>query len=381
MIITGRLFQGVSFGIMMPLRPVLVGEYTSPRYRGSFLTTISLFQGIGVVFVHSVGSQLHWQYTAIICCLFPLVSFIMTLYSPESPSWLAVQGRYDDCRNAYHWLRGEGENEELEKMIRARIIAQEEHDTVKKMTMFKDLTLIARKKEVYKPVLIAIHVYLLGQFCGALTLANYSPMIIGTLMGDGANANFWMIELDVLRLVVNTMAVFVMAGVRRRTIVFGTGALCVATHAAIVGYTYCKLQGTLPYDSIWIPALLLNIQMATIGFGMVPMSTVITGEIFPLQYRGVLGMMSSFAVAGSMFMILKTFPGLYASTGLHGTYAIYCGVLVYSLAIIWFMLPETKGKTLQQIEEHFRGTVVVVKGNGDENETVPLKTDPIAKIF
>lgn len=294
----------------------------------------------------------------------------MTIYSPESPSWLAVKDRFEECREAFHWLRGEGENEELEKMIQARIIAKQ-NEVAQNVSKFEELKLIAKKKEVYKPVVLAMHVYLLAQFCGSITLPSYSPAIIGAMV-NGEHANFWMIQLDVLRLIVNGVAVFVIAKVRRRTLMFSACALCIGSHIAISGYVYGKVNGILTYDATWIPVLLLNLQMASIGFGMVPMANVITGEVFPLQYRSILGTVSVITVAATMFMILKTFPGLLSSTGLHGTYAIYSVILAYGVVVTWFLLPETKGRTLQEIEEHFRGKPLVP--DAELREIEPLRS-------
>ncbi|CAH2061124.1 unnamed protein product, partial [Iphiclides podalirius] len=356
-LLIGRILQGVSSGLLTILRSVLIGEYTSPSNRGAFLTTISLAQAFGIFFVHLVGSLVSWQTTALICAFFAYTSFIMTMFTPESPSWLVARRRYDECRRVFLWLRGDTENEELDEMINVHVA----HEKAKsqsgsaKVSRFESMLKTARRKEFYKPIVLMLHANVLMQFAGGTTMSAYSTVIIGLLMGPGVNAHFWMVFLDTQRIISNSMAVYVINRVKRRTMLFSTGALCVAAHVAIAAYVYAKDTGTLVYDALWLPVLLINVHFFTVAVGMVPMPNVIAGEVFPLEHRSVCGSISLTTSSGFMFLALKTFPQLVDATGLQGTYSLYAVLLTYNLTVIWMLLPETKGKTLQQIEEEFRG--------------------------
>ncbi|KAL4712520.1 hypothetical protein ACJJTC_007536 [Scirpophaga incertulas] len=125
LLLIARFLQGVSMGMSATLGPVLIGEYTSPKNRGAFLTAISLTMATGVLTVHTLGSYLSWQRTALICCLVAFVDLLIVIYSPESPSWLAGQGRYEESRRIFRWLRGYDEEEELKEIIEASIVVNE----------------------------------------------------------------------------------------------------------------------------------------------------------------------------------------------------------------------------------------------------------------
>lgn len=335
----------------------MIGEYTSQCNRGAFLTTISLAQAFGIFFVHLVGSFLSWQMTALICAFFAFISFVMTMFTPESPSWLVAEGKYEESRRVFEWLRGDTESEELEEMIHAHLMIEKEKSQQKsaKVGRFESIWETAKSKEFYKPVILMLHANVLMQFSGGTTMAAYSTVILGLLMGPGANAHFWMVFLDTQRIISNSVAVYVINRVKRRTIMFSTGALCIAAHLAIAAYVYARQTGALTYDSIWLPALLVNVQFFTVAVGMVPMPNVIAGEVFPLEHRGICGTISLTTSNAFMFIALKTFPQLVDATGLQGTYLLYAALLTYILLVMWVMLPETRGKTLQQIEDEFRG--------------------------
>lgn len=336
--------------MILTLRSALIGEYSSPTNRGAFLTLISLAQCMGIVLVHLLGSLLHWQTTSTICMFFHFTSLIMVMYSPESPSFLAAKGRYEECRVVYRWLRGFKEEEELENLIFTR----EELKKVQTKTSFRKLLSIVKKKEFYKPILIMAHLSLMMQLCGALVFATYATVVIGLVVGPTANVYFWMVFLGGQRTVLNAMAVFVMDRFKRRTMLFSVGGVSVLTHISIAVYVYLRNNSVIG-DCQWIPILLMNVQFFAIAVGIVPIPGVIAGEIYPLQYRGIAGSINIFSISMLTFAVLKSFPFLVDNFGIHGTYLLNGFVIMYTLVVTWFLLPETKGKTLLEIEVELRG--------------------------
>ncbi|XP_068624629.1 facilitated trehalose transporter Tret1-like [Battus philenor] len=369
MLIFARFLQGLSAGLMLPLRSVLVSEYSSPKYRGGFLTTISLAQGVGIFLIHVVGSLLSWQRTSVICGVASFLCLVMAFFLPESPSWLAVKGKYEESRKAYRWLRGDNEESELEELIRSRImlrvdIERQKGSRVKRLTTIRnDL----KKREFYLPIIITAHCYMMINVCGNITMPAFSVVIIRIMVSPTANAHALMIVLDSLRIIANVIAVFIIYKFKRRTILFSTGALCVIVHIAIATYVYAKENEILYYDEIWIPCSLLAFQFLCIGIGMVPMPSVIAGEVIPLQFRSIISSIGVVVLTVFMFIILKSFPLLVDSIYLSGTYWIYAGILIYVLSVLWFVLPETSGKTLQEIEEEMKQKHLPVEDEAEVN--------------
>ncbi|XP_032524910.2 facilitated trehalose transporter Tret1-like [Danaus plexippus] len=354
-LIIGRIFLGIAGGILSTLRSILVGEYTSPRNRGAFLSTLSLTQAFGIMLVHLIGSLFSWLKTALMCVFFPFISLIMIIYTPESPSWLIAKGRYNESRQVFRWLRGNDEDNELESMILARMaFEQAKIKEYKDGNCFRRWFQTIKKKEFYKPILILIHSNTILHFSGGTTIASYSTVILGHLMGPKANVHFWMVFLDVQRVISNSIFVYIINRTKRRIMIFSTGALSLVSHVAIAIFIYLKTSGW-NYDSIWLPALLINIQFFAVAVGTVPLPQVIGGEVLPLEYRSIGGTISLATGGSIMFLVLKTFPELIDNCGLHGTYVVYTMVIFVNLLLIGVLLPETKGKTLQQIEDEFRG--------------------------
>lgn len=255
-------------------------------------------------------------------------------------------------------------------MIRARC-----ESTSTPISNCKDLMVLLKKKEFYKPIVIMIHSYLMGEFSGGALMSCYSTTVITLLAGPEVDAHVWMIALDTQRNISNAIAVFVVHKVKRRTMFMATGGLCIASNIAIACYVYARVLGVLTYTAIWLPILLINIQFFTVAVGMVCLPYVIAGEIFPLEYRSVGSSISIVSIACGYFLVTKSFPAMVDSIGLHGSYAVYAAAMSYNLCVVWSLLPETKGKTLQQIEEHFRGKTLVPEELEARQHLKDKKTD------
>lgn len=335
------------------LRSVLLGEYTSPKNRGAFISTINMGVGLGIFFSHLLGSLLTWRATAIICIFFPASSFIATFYFPESPMWLASKGRHEECRNAFRWLRGYDEEKELEAMIEASNVTNEEDDGVKR-NLLQSITTTIRKKEFYKPIILMIHVYDVANFTAGPILTAYGVKVLDMTLGPEANIRFWLSFIDITRVLFSFLAVYIVRKCKRRILMIVSTTLCIVSLLSVAGYTLLT-GGKYNKYLMWIPLMFTILQILTVAIGMMPLKGVLAGEVFPLQYKGIGGMISGIIGSAVFFGMLKTFPGLVESYGLHGTYAIYAAILAYHTVVILLMMPETKGKTLQEIEEETRG--------------------------
>lgn len=366
MVILGRSIHGISFGLMLPLRSVLIGEYTSPKNRGAFITIMSFSQAFGILIVHFTGSLATWQHTVLILSSFPLMSLIMTFFTPETPSWLADKGRYQQSKEVFRWLRGDGEEAELAAMISATSSQKNKAP----VSNCRDLVNLIKKRRFYKPIIIMVHCYMMTEFCGGALMSNYSTTVIGLVAGPEVNVNFWMVTFDIQRNLTSLLAVFVVRRVSRRTMILTTGGLCALSHLALACYVYTRHIGVMTYTATWLPILLISIQFFTVAMGMLTLPYVIAGEIFPLEYRSIGGSISIIAIASGYFVVTKTFPSLVQSIGIYGAYALYGCFLFYNWVVVWAMLPETKGKTLQEIEEYFKGKSIDSK---DVELKEPLK--------
>lgn len=363
-IILARFMQGISMGLLGPLGSIIISEMTDPKNRGAFLTCVSLSLTVGVLMTHTIGTFLSWQQTALVCSFVTFTSLNMIIFAPESPSWLIAKGRYKESRDVFTWLRGEGpeQDDELEHMIAAQkmirkssVVGQKLSLWAKTRRFFRYLGQTFKKPEFYKPIAIMFHLYVLFQFAGINVISSYAMDIIKQVVGKDANAALLMVLLDVERLICNVLAVFLMKKFNRRTLLFFTGSICVLAYYGKGTYVLAKQHNWLPFDSQLIPIFLIAIYMFSLTVGISSIPFAISGEIFPLEYRGLGGGIGTLPLSLNFFIAIKCFPVLTAAITLPFTYYVYGGVVCYCLIVLWFILPETKDRTLQEIEDELRG--------------------------
>lgn len=373
-----RLLHGMALGLRTPLAAILVAEYTDPKYRGAFLGTFAISLGLGIFLSHLWGAHMTWRATAGVCALFPLISMAIISLSPESASWLVSKGKFEEAKKAFRWVRGEGEtqNEELEAMITAQKEEQKielQRKDIKKFTcngMFraavttiKDALRIFKRKEFYKPAVIAISMLVVFEFGGAHMFAAYGNIILQAVLNktDPKDVAWQFTLLDLLRTVCAFVAIFLLKYFKRRTILFTSGFLTVLSMSAISVFIYMRKAElfTAPWLLDIVPMSLMIAYVLVFCLGLVPLNWVICGEVFPLAYRSLGSTLSTLFLTPSFMISMKTAPHLYSSVGVEGAFLVYSATLIVFLLIMYALLPETKDKTLQDIEDSFKGKTKV----------------------
>ncbi|XP_068624631.1 facilitated trehalose transporter Tret1-like [Battus philenor] len=354
-----RFIQGFSLGLAGILVPVLIGEYSSPKYRGAFLTTMSLSISLGVLTIHSIGTFCSWQTAAAFCCGVALFNTFITLISPESPTYLASCGKYDECRESFHWLRFPEEEDELEKMILKYMSESQGKIKMKLITRIKnkinDFFVMWKRKEFYKPVIIILHLHIINEWSFGTVIDAYTTTIYHSLVGAEVNISLMMISSDILRAVSGLCAVIVIGKCRRRPMLLLTISSNILSFAIMIVYSYMKTHYLLKYDHPLIGMFLIHFHVFTFSVGNLTLPNIFAGEIFAYEYRGISNMIGQMFFCMNYIVSAKTALHMLSSMGLHGMLTVYLSLVAYGLIVTWFLVPETKDKTLQEIEEEFRG--------------------------
>ncbi|XP_028178442.1 facilitated trehalose transporter Tret1-like isoform X1 [Ostrinia furnacalis] len=359
LLLIGRFFKGLSMGSSLILVPILVGEYASPKYRGSFLMFTGLLSALNVLLAHGTGLYLHWRTNAIIGAGLAIANLPVAILSPETPSWLITRKKYDECQRAFRWLRGNDEEEELANMIKASEITHQlklGRKFKSKMTIREKiikLKSVIVKKEFYKPIFIMIHVYTVGQWAGSHLLNTYVFDLIENITGKGYNEHA--LGLNINRLLGAALAIWIIMKTKRKNFFLVFSALNAVVLLVIAAYTYWKSNSDSVLTSPTVGIVLMHLQMVFVTSCTLPMPYVIAGEIFPLRYKSIAGGFTFILISINTVVYLKTFPYLMNSIGIYGAYTLYAGIMIYCLLMVYFYMPETKDRTLQEIEEEVVG--------------------------
>lgn len=365
MLLVGRFLTGLASGILAPPTAVYIGETSAPKYRGFLLANISLAMSFGLLITHLLGTYFTWKTTTIVCILTPCVSIAILFGIPESPSWLAKQGRLEEATGAFLWCRGYSmeAKEEMLAMLQRQKIAIEETTTPN--YHLSEL----RKPEFLKPLVI-INLYLLiTQFCGVNAISFYTVSIMHETMGEQFDKYTATLIIDSIRVVSSIVACALLRHIGRRplTITSGIGTAISLLILSTFIYISTNIEPTLT-NYTFIPLLSFIGYIGFVTLGLVPLPWAMMGEVFPLHQRGLGSGISSTLALIAIFAVVKMTPSLFGVLGAAGSFLLFGGVACFGTAYLWWFLPETKDRTLQEIEESWKRKPVDEEEKNNDRE-------------
>lgn len=214
MLLIGRFLTGLSIGICGPPTPVMIGETSSPKYRGMFLAGISSALTFGILVIHVLGTFCTWHTSALICSSFPLLIFILLLSIPETPSWLMSQKRFKEAKESLMWLNGINYLKEFEEL-------KTKHDNSdKKVVKIWDSI---QKKEFLRPFLIVCGSFMIMQASGIYVVTFYTVRIMSGIFKGAVNEYLSMIIVDTTRVVMSVVGCILTRKFKRRSLTIVTG--------------------------------------------------------------------------------------------------------------------------------------------------------------
>jgi facilitated trehalose transporter len=306
---------------------------------------------------HVMGTYLHWKIVALVSAtLFPCLVFIILSAVPESPSWLLTQHRVEDAEMAFRWLRGSAPDAEceLEGLVKKHELLKKEEDAsnVEHSTLAK-LRINTQKPEFYKPLGIILLCFLVMQFSGVNSVAFYTITLMKSVTGPG-NEYLSMIVIDVVRVIASFLGCVLLKVCYRRTLlmVSGVGTSVCMTAVSVCMYLNKQSNGNNATLS-WLSMAFLIGYICFISCGLFPLPWVLQGEMLQQVTRGFSSGLTSCFNFICFFVVVKTFVQLSGALDTFGVFMVYALIALIGTLVLYLILPETKNRTLQQIEDGF----------------------------
>ena len=359
-----RIAGGVAIGIASNVSPVYIAEVSPAPWRRRLVSMNQLTIVVGILAAQIVNWLIadnvpagataeairqswngqfgwRWMFTAVTAP--SLVFFLGALFVPESPRWLAVNGRRDRARRTLARIGGE---EYADSALADVLSTVEPHAQEARWA-----ALLA--PGMLKVLAIGVFLAVLQQWSGINVIFNYAEEIYRNA-GYGVNDILFNIVVTGSINLVFTLAAltFVDRLGRRSLMLAGCGG--VALFHFLLGLAYhFGLKG--------LPVLFCTLAtIACFAMTLGPVTWVLVSEIFPNRIRGAAVSVSVSALWIACFALTFTFPALNAALGAAGTFWLYSFICVIGFLFVWRRVPETKGKTLEQIERGYAREKVTI---------------------
>lgn len=350
-----RLIGGLGIGLASTLSPMYIAEIAPAKYRGQFVAINQLTIVIGILaaqianyiiaepiseimtpqeIASSWNGQMGWRWMFWAELVPAVLFFVLMFVVPKSPRFLAKVG--DDTRAIAV----------LEK-IGGRVYAETEVANMK-VTLEKDqgrkISFSELKSVKVLPILLmGIVLAVFQQWCGINIIFNYADEIFTAAGYSVGDMLFNIIITGSVNLIFTVVAMRrVDSWGRRKLMLFGSIGLAVV-YAILGSAYYFEFTG-------WPVLVLVITAIAIYAMSLAPITWVVLSEIFPNRLRGLAMSIATLSLWIASFVLTFTFPILNNALGAYGTFWVYSGICILGYLFIKGKLPETKGKSLEEIE-------------------------------
>lgn len=350
-----RILGGIGIGLASNLSPMYIAEVTPAKIRGAFVSLNQLTIVIGILLAQLINwriaeqvpsgstiqeiafswnGQIAWRHMFLACAIPAAMFFILMWFVPESPRWLAKGIRGD--QKAHKILARIGGSEYANNEVVSI------GETLRNASKGPGLKIL-NEPGIPKLLLIGVVLAVFQQWCGINVIFNYAQEVFSYAGYDVSDTLFNIVVTGSVNLVFTFVGMFTVDRLGRKALMLiGAGGL--ACIYAVIGLMYFSHMQGLPL------LIMLVAAIACYAMTLAPVTWVLLSEIFPNRIRGFAMSVGTFALWAACFVLTYTFPLLNKLLKASGTFWIYGFICVLGFWFIFKKLPETKGKSLEEIE-------------------------------
>lgn len=339
-----RLIGGLGIGIASMLAPMYISEIAPAKIRGQLVSINQLGIVSGILLIYFINYSIAgwhdeawnistgWRWMFGSGIIPSMIFLILLFFVPESPRWLALKERWSEAENILSKINGAKKAQAELKEIKAALNIEK--------TSFGDLLIPGIRKALIIGVLLCIF----SQVTGINAIMYYAPEIFKSTGDASGSALMQTVLVGVINLIFTFIAIkYVDKWGRRTLLLLGAGGMAVCLAVVGSAFYFGLAQGYLV-----LIAILAYISFFAISLG--PLAFVVISEIFSNRNRGMAMSVCVFFLWVSVYVVSQTFPMLLNSIGSAFTFWIYMVMSICAFVFVLKLIPETKGKSLEEIE-------------------------------
>ena len=357
-----RIIGGVGIGVVSIVSPLYISEVSVAQYRGRLVSLYQLAVTVGFLGAYLVnyqllgyaqsGSQLSidwlnkifvtevWRGMLGMEMLPAVLFFIIIFFIPESPRWLIVKGKEEKAVNI------------LEKIYNSVSEATSQLNETKSVltSETKSEWALLMKPGIFKAVIIGVCIAILGQFMGVNAVLYYGPSIFENAGLSGGDSLFYQVLVGLVNTLTTVLALVIIDKVGRKKLVY-YGVSGMVFSLLLIG-AYFLFGESLGVSSLFLLVFFL-FYVFCCAVSICAVVFVLLSEMYPIKVRGLAMSIAGFALWIGTYLIGQLTPWMLQNLTPAGTFFLFALMCVPYMLIVWKLVPETTGKSLEEIERYW----------------------------
>ena len=358
----GNFLSGYTNSVFIGIAPIYTSEICQPNIRkftGGFL---AVEFSVGFAVTYFAGSLSHWKTAALIQAAWPCIVFFVMILCPESPTWLLSKGRKDEAFRTIANLRGDSNVAAIEvSRIENNFMKQKAVTDASSQSSYVQRQFEIMKEGTFlRPCLVlTVLMAICWQWTGRNVLVFHLLEILEDLEvpipADWASAGLGLYQLlgglagIAVSSLVSRRSYYIGSGI---SIFLGTTILAILIHLQRYDY-FVEIIRKNP-EIRWVPLIALLLYFGGCSMGWVSVCFMLIGELLPSNGKELGSFIAVECSNISAIILFKLLPDLTLYLGMDGLFCLFSCVTIFSIVFAYYCIPDTFGKALEEIEDHYR---------------------------
>lgn len=357
-----RIIGGIGIGVVSIVSPLYISEVAAAKYRGRLVSLYQLAVTIGFLGAYLINYQLListesavagndswmnrifvdevWRGMLGMETIPALLFFVVIFFIPESPRWLILRRKETRAQHV------------LERIYHSAPTAMRQMDETRSVIAgeVKSEWRMIFQSGIFKAVIIGACIAILGQFMGVNAVLYYGPTIFENAGLSGGDSLFYQVLIGLVNVLTTVLALLIIDKVGRKTLVYyGVSGMIVSL--LLIGF-YFLFGETLGIPSVVLLIFFLFYIFCCAG-SISAVIFVFLSEMYPTRVRGLAMSIAGFSLWVGTYLIGQLTPWMLQHLTPAGTFGLFAVMCIPYMLIVWKLMPETTGKSLEEIERYW----------------------------
>ncbi|XP_044760532.1 facilitated trehalose transporter Tret1-2 homolog [Coccinella septempunctata] len=337
-----RFILGLGVGSVFTIVPMYIGEIAETETRGFLGCIMGIFLSCGLLFVYSIGPFVNLTNLSIILTL-PIILFMITfgIFFPESPYYFVAKNDELAAEISLNKLRN-NESSNLKELSEIKqVVAESKAGSTSMLSAFKG-------RSFRKGITITVMLMVFQQFVGITIILSYMEKIF-IASGSTISSTTSTMIVALIQWLMVILSSFLVDRWGRRLLLILASAGCALPLFSLGFYFYLKDKGNDVSSMWWLPILSLVIYIISYNFGLGTLPWALVGELFSTKTKSLASTITATTCLALAFTMTLIFPKMEEIMGLSGAFWFFGGSALKSFVFVLWYVPETKGRTFQEI--------------------------------